>query len=656
MLWSLRAMFNRGMNSAQTTLRLESPGTSIVYDSNSKVTKRKLFDIGETVDHKIASQPLVLGNSLSSLGSSKRSSTTMCTKFPPKVCSMGLKPNFQIHRGGDDMARSKNPSVTAPKEIRTGIDLNLHLSLPDELSESATTGITTASQYECISEKAVAISQRPTGGDLNLHLSLPDELSESAAAGITTASQYECISEKAVAISQGPTAGDASKSAFWIYGSSSSSYLTTLEIPPKAKPIESPDLSSSKTEALSKPVTCTSVMVVQRQKCNNSTKNCEVPGCVKGARGASGLCIAHGGGWRCKKDGCHKGAEGKTIYCKAQGGGRQCQQLGCPERRTDLCIAHGGGRRCTYEGCKRGARGTSDFCIKHGGGKRCQTENCTRSAEGKFGHCISHGGGRRCLYPACTKGAQGRTMLCKAHGGGKRCTFPECTKGAEGSTPFCKGHGGGKRCTFEGGCSKSVHSGTAFCVAHGGGKRCAVADCTKSARGRYDCCVRHGGGRRCKSLGCDKGAQGSTDFCKAHGGGRKPAPRKLGSGFGLGQPPPPHQLAKGKIGLCGAYDPQVQDQRIHGGATLGPLANRQFQTPVSSKSKMEGIVDEDLLSGRKKNFQSSMLTFRPELHSIPESRVHGGKLMEMLAFSSAGLSTDSGEPSCRWQFRGENNV
>ena len=46
---------------------------------------------------------------------------------------------------------------------------------------------------------------------------------------------------------------------------------------------------------------------------NSNTKNCQFPGCMKGARGASGRCIAHGGGRRCQKPGCQKGAEGTTI-------------------------------------------------------------------------------------------------------------------------------------------------------------------------------------------------------------------------------------------------------------------------------------------------------------------------------------------------------
>jgi ribosomal protein L12E/L44/L45/RPP1/RPP2 len=127
-------------------------------------------------------------------------------------------------------------------------------------------------------------------------------------------------------------------------------------------------------------------------------KVCRFRGCSKGPRGASGLCIAHGGGRRCQKNGCNKGAEGRTVFCKAHGGGRRCQTLGCTksaEGKTDYCIGHGGGRRCTHEGCSKAARGRSGLCIRHGGGKRCQIEGCTKSAEGYSGLCISHGGGRR---------------------------------------------------------------------------------------------------------------------------------------------------------------------------------------------------------------------------------------------------------------------
>ncbi|PIM97335.1 hypothetical protein CDL12_30195 [Handroanthus impetiginosus] len=297
----------------------------------------------------------------------------------------------------------------------------------------------------------------------------------------------------------------------------------------------------------------------------SSTKKCKFTGCTKGARGATGLCIGHGGGQRCQKPGCNKGAESRTAYCKAHGGGRRCQHLGCTksaEGKTDYCIAHGGGRRCGYPGgCTKAARGKSGLCIRHGGGKRCKVEGCSRSAEGQIGLCISHGGGRRCQFLGCTKGAQGSTMFCKAHGGGKRCIFAGCTKGAEGSTPLCKGHGGGKRCMFDGGgiCPKSVHGGTNFCVAHGGGKRCAVPGCTKSARGRTDCCVKHGGGKRCNFENCGKSAQGSTDFCKAHGGGKR-------CSWGEGKC---EKFARGKSGLCAAHMSLVFGREANRGM-IGP--------------------------------------------------------------------------------------
>ncbi|XP_050262586.1 uncharacterized protein LOC126707040 [Quercus robur] len=313
----------------------------------------------------------------------------------------------------------------------------------------------------------------------------------------------------------------------------------------------------------------------------SNSKKCKFLGCTKGARGASGLCIGHGGGQRCQKPGCNKGAESRTAYCKAHGGGKRCQHLGCTksaEGKTDYCIAHGGGRRCGYAGgCSKAARGKSGLCIRHGGGKRCKVDGCTRSAEGQAGLCISHGGGRRCQSDGCTKGAQGSTMYCKAHGGGKRCIFAGCTKGAEGSTPLCKGHGGGKRCLFDGGgiCPKSVHGGTNFCVAHGGGKRCAVPGCTKSARGRTDCCVRHGGGKRCKFDNCGKSAQGSTDYCKAHGGGKRCT-------WGEGKC---EKFARGKSGLCAAHSSMVQEREIN---KKGMIAPGLFYGLVSSDSTTTG--------------------------------------------------------------------
>ncbi|KAG8368708.1 hypothetical protein BUALT_Bualt15G0073800 [Buddleja alternifolia] len=395
---------------------------------------------------------------------------------------------------------------------------------------------------------------------------------------------------------------------------------------------------------------------------DHKTKRCNFPGCAKGARGSTGLCIGHGGGQRCQKAGCDKGAESRTVFCKAHGGGNRCQQLGCTksaEGKTDHCIAHGGGKRCGYlGGCTKAARGKSGLCIRHGGGKRCKVDGCTRSAEGEIGLCISHGGGRRCQFVGCNKGAQGSTVFCKAHGGGKRCVFAGCNKGAEGSTPLCKGHGGGKRCLFDGGgiCPKSVHGGTNFCVAHGGGKRCAVQGCTKSARGRTDCCVKHGGGKRCRFENCDKSAQGSTDFCKAHGGGKR-------CNWGEGKC---EKFARGKSGLCAAHMTVVHGQRetnrvglIGPGLFHGLVSNRSnFDNTCSSSgvsvisdsinsldkpAKRQQLIPPQVLvplSMKDSSFYSRPFDSEKQVEcgddgksfefGVPEGRVHGGGLMSLL--------------------------
>lgn len=247
-------------------------------------------------------------------------------------------------------------------------------------------------------------------------------------------------------------------------------------------------------------------------------------------------------------------------------------------------------------------------------------------------------------------------MFCKAHGGGKRCTALGCTKGAEGSTPFCKGHGGGKRCAFKGGgvCTKSVHGGTNFCVAHGGGKRCAVAECTKSARGRTDYCVRHGGGKRCKFEGCGKSAQGSTDFCKAHGGGKRCSWGHPGSEYGSKSTGPCNSFARGKTGLCALHSGLVQDKRVHGGVTLGPIVqekevvtedmNVDVLKMGNTVGTLAGRSYSDLKQCGVPSAQNSVrdgnLSAVPVY--LPEGRVHGGSLMALLTSSSVDSSSGKG--------------
>ncbi|XP_057463330.1 uncharacterized protein LOC130753348 [Actinidia eriantha] len=638
-----------------TILRLDSHGSSIPLLSAPKGIKRKWSSIDGYRGQQIGSSLcLRLGHSSSS-SDSKGSSATACTtvssaKETDEESSMDLDLDFSLHLGNEKIyspKKSASSDLKAP-DVQPKVDLQLSLSTGHTESDIT----------------SVHLSPTPS----------------------------ESVVEMPLAFGGAFPIDEGSTVLPWKTGN----FFQTLHAPKEAgscllfnqavrEIIPAPtvqDLSSSIVTMPKSSVTCTSGITQQqqeqqqKQQRSSSSKTCQFKGCGKGARGASGLCIAHGGGRRCQKHGCHKGAEGRTVYCKAHGGGRRCEFLGCTksaEGRTDFCIAHGGGRRCSHEGCSRAARGKSGLCIRHGGGKRCQIENCTKSAEGLSGLCISHGGGRRCQYPACAKGAQGSTMFCKAHGGGKRCTFEGCTKGAEGSTPFCKGHGGGKRCSFQGGgiCPKSVHGGTLFCVAHGGGKRCAMLECTKSARGRTDFCVRHGGGKRCKFEGCGKSAQGSTDFCKAHGGGKRCSWGYPDSEFGQGDGPC-NSFARGKTGLCTSHGALVQDKCVHGGATLGSMV--QDPKPSKPEKTKEVVNMEDMnvdimkmessgvtYLGGPSNFAWKQFGFQqahlpvgdgslpatPVL--VPEGRVHGGSLITMLTESSGfglnGRNSVVGGPS-----------
>ncbi|KAK9280061.1 hypothetical protein L1049_013746 [Liquidambar formosana] len=635
-----------------TVLRLDSPGASTSCFSKLKGTKKCSVIDGSKVLQDGFSLVLGLGCSASTQDR-KGSSAAACT------------------------------AISSAKEIGDGssmdLDLDFHLHLGNKWSPNA-------KKFSNVTPKALEV-ERPKLDDLQLSLSIGPIKSDIT--NFTSGSTpFENNSEMPVIASTVQLVDEGSTSARWrskqllpplntVHNTKAASAFDL--VPNHINPsLIIPNLSSTML-AVPEGSVCASGITHQQLQRNTSLRTCLVLGCGRGARGASGRCISHGGGRRCQKDGCQKGAEGKTVFCKAHGGGRRCQRLGCTksaEGSTDFCISHGGGRRCSHEDCTRAARGKSGLCIRHGGGKRCQMENCSKSAEGLSGLCISHGGGRRCQRTGCTKGAQGSTMFCKAHGGGKRCTALGCTKGAEGSTPFCKGHGGGKRCSYEGGgvCPKSVHGGTLFCVRHGGGKRCASAGCTKSARGRTNFCVRHGGGKRCKHEGCGKSAQGSTDYCKAHGGGKQCSWGQLGSEIGGQAVGSCERLARGNSGFCAAHIGQMEDKRVHGVDTLGPT----LQGPESSTSeKIKEVVtfekrhaDGTKTAGIGQNlagwggtdstgFGHQMVPMHipavnnflvgqsgAVLFSLPEGRVHGGGLMAMLRGGiGVGSTSNIGGPS-----------
>ncbi|XP_051151270.1 uncharacterized protein LOC127265499 [Andrographis paniculata] len=596
-------------SAADTTLRLNSPGFVASFPSAPKGVKRKWNFVNDLANQNVKSSlGLGLGHSSSS-SDSKGSLRTACasvssSKETEEKSSMDIELDFTLHLGSDKSSDTEKSASSKLKVLNKWpkVDLQLSLSSGPTLSDvsSVHPGTTPPKSLTTLVH---------CGG-----LSLSEGSAGNPLVPFQTASYTENI------------------------------YFLNQSIG-QAKPT-SPGLIPSITTTPKSSVTCTSGVTQLKQQRSNCTKQCQFQGCLKGARGASGFCIGHGGGRRCLRSGCDKGAEGRTAFCKAHGGGRRCEFLGCTksaEGRTDFCIAHGGGRRCSNKLCTRAARGKSGLCIRHGGGKRCKREHCKKSAEGVSGLCIAHGGGRRCQYLECNKGAQGSTMFCKAHGGGKRCSYPDCKKGAEGSTPFCKGHGGGKRCSFqEGGvCPKSVHGGTLFCVAHGGGKRCAVPGCTKSARGRTNFCVRHGGGKRCKFEGCGKSAQGSTDFCKAHGGGKRCLWGNPGSGFGQGDIPC-SIFSRGKMGLCALHGALVQDKRVHGGETMGiATLDSKSQNQIFSAEDLnvdtptfESNIVSSISNYHGQNLTSLPIGSNPSSSKVPEGRVHGANLMARFACNS----------------------
>lgn len=575
--------------STDTVLRLDSPRVLTSCVSNLEETKRK-WSVSQGLQNDSS---LVLG-----LGCSVSSSDT---------------------KGGS--SATGYTAISSLKEVEydsKDLDLDFHLHLGNQRTHSA-------KKFSNVTRKTEGV-EKPK---LDLNLSLSTGPAESGITSVTLDSApYENNAERLVASSAVQLVDEGSTSGRWrsrhlvppLHTLHATVVAPALDHVLKDKnppsPVIIPELSSAMLAVPNEPLYPCGITHQQRKR-NTSGRICQVMECGRGARGASGRCISHGGGRRCQKDGCQRGAEGRTVFCKGHGGGKRCQYLGCTrsaEGRTDLCISHGGGRRCNHEGCVKAARGKSGLCIRHGGGKRCRVESCARSAEGLSGLCISHGGGRRCQQLGCNKGAQGSTMFCKGHGGGKRCKAVGCNKGAEGSTAFCKGHGGGKRCSFEEGCPRSVHGGTLFCVRHGGGKRCASEGCTRSARGKTSHCVRHGGGKRCKHEGCGKSAQGSTDYCKSHGGGKRCSWVSC------------EKFARGKSGLCTSHSVQVQAKRVECTHTDGLNAQSAW----------------NLTGTEFTGFGNQMEKTEALEFSLPEGRVHGGSLMAMLRGQS---SIDIGQSS-----------
>nr|CAD1843313.1 unnamed protein product [Ananas comosus var. bracteatus] len=209
---------------------------------------------------------------------------------------MDLDLNFQLSLGNESAPSLKIPASAAPKSLPSDHKFDLQLSLSVGPSESVITNANT----------------------------IP-------------ASPHQDVFHNLVTVVSVPTVDEGSTSSRWKTGNNLSPYIHISEenaaflskkvIP--GKPIQSyvPQLPPTSVQNLKSPTASTSEVVLLPQR-SSSAKNCQFLGCGKGARGASGFCIAHGGGRRCQKVGCQKGAEGRTIFCKAHGGVGGANSLG----------------------------------------------------------------------------------------------------------------------------------------------------------------------------------------------------------------------------------------------------------------------------------------------------------------------------------------
>ncbi|RVX04218.1 putative WRKY transcription factor 19 [Vitis vinifera] len=405
-----------------------------------------------------------------------------------------------------------------------------------------------------------------------------------------------------------------------------------------------PDLSSSIITTPKSSVTCTSGITQQQPQRSTSSKTCQFKGCGKGARGASGLCIAHGGGRRCQKTGCHKGAEGRTVYCKAHGGGRRCEFLGCTksaEGRTDYCIAHGGGRRCSHEGCTRAARGKSGLCIRMVGGRDARRRTARRVQKASQVSASHTEVGVVASSQHAQKGHKEAQCIARPMVGENGAQFQGAPRAQKGAPPSARAWWREKvfisrwwdfaQRVFMEGPTSAWHMGAARGV-----------QCQNAQRAQGD------------ELTIASAMEGARDanlkaVARVHKAARTSA------------------STWGKTGLCASHNALVQDKRVHGGATLAHTV--QIPTPSKPEKMKDVVTTEDMNVDIMKMMGSSIVNpagwtglelkqvglpqphlpareIRPSPVPVlaPEGRVHGGSLMAMLA-GSPGLSPSDSKPS-----------
>ncbi|VAH61839.1 unnamed protein product [Triticum turgidum subsp. durum] len=379
-------------HTAQHRDTLDSTSYSSFSFTNTKALKRKWGTMAGAEGTGDALLTLGLGRSPSSSDNSKVSSATACAMSPCSLkeadeeSSVDLSLNFELSLG-NDVAHFQRKSSAALVAKSPKLDLQLSLSTGSPESAVTCTNMVSPNIHD--------------GLDIPVTYSLPAIIGNGSAPS-SWGFEHSVVSSS--------------------YASEATYAFPFSKIPRQENgALASPVISSTMPASVKSSVASTSVVTNPQQR-NLNTKTCQFPGCGKGARGASGHCIAHGGGRRCQKPGCQKGAEGRTIYCKAHGGV-------CPKSvhgGTQYCVAHGGGKRCAISDCTKSARGRTEYCVRHGGGKRCRFDGCVKSAQGSTDFCKAHGGGKRCSWglpdssfgigtEQCDKFARSKTGLCSAH-------------------------------------------------------------------------------------------------------------------------------------------------------------------------------------------------------------------------------------------------
>ncbi|CAE5962221.1 unnamed protein product [Arabidopsis arenosa] len=301
---------------ADTTLRLDSLASPL---SNAKGIKRKW----NLIDGSDPLLSLRLGHSSSS-SDSKGSSATACTslssaKETEEASSMDIELDFSLHLGNEKSAASnKKPANLKMKGLQVPspkFDLELSLSGGGSCQSEITAVQQHANRFQSLADMLRATNEESTSCGWRPGFGLPT---------------LQASSSKETSSFLGHVPKNVIIPAAHVPKLSSSTAATT--------PISSGTCTSGLSQQL-KP----------QLKNSSSSKLCQVEGCQKGARGASGRCISHGGGRRCQKHGCHKGAE-------AHGGGKRCA-WGQPE--TEYAGQSSSGP------CTSFARGKTGLCALH---------------------------------------------------------------------------------------------------------------------------------------------------------------------------------------------------------------------------------------------------------------------------------------------------